>query len=163
MPGQGIRDVIRIVDKYNFIEAFDAIDTFLAQEILWRINIVIKSNEEKLSDFEKLVTRAEKSKLPKLATMLLLWKNSNQNEISDEKWSKLIRENPNFNMLAKKTSEKKDYQSWVEQHKTWFFRSFCAKPFVKWRINDKTAIATSTLIVGTRGQMKGAVKCSPIL
>jgi hypothetical protein len=124
---------------------------------------VIKSNEEKLSDFEKLVTRAEKSKLPKLATMLVLWRNSNQSEISDEKWSKLIRENPNFYMLAEKTSEKKDYQSWVEQHKKWFFRSFCAKPFVKWRVNDKTAIATSTLIVGTCGEMKGAVKCSPIL
>ena len=100
LPGQGIRDVIRIVDKYNFIEAFDAIDTFLAQEILWRLNIVIKSNEEKLSDFEKLVNRAEKSKLPKLATMLVLWKNSNNSEISDVKWSKLIRENPNFYILA---------------------------------------------------------------
>ena len=66
-------------------------------------------------------------------------------------------------MLAEKTSEKKDYQSWVEHQKTWFFRSFCAKPFVKWRVNDKTAIATSTLIVGTRGEMKGALKCSPIL
>ena len=163
LPGQGIRDVIRIIDKYNFIQALDTIDTFLAQEILWRLNIVIKSNEEKLSDFEKLVNRAEKSKLPKLATMLVLWKNSNQSEISDEKWSKLIRDNPNFYMLAEKTSEKKDYQSWVEQHKKWFFRSFCAKPFVKWRVNDKTAIATSTLIVGTRGEMKGAVKCSPIL
>ena len=70
LPGQGIRDVIRIVDKYNFIEAFDTIDTFLAQEILWRLNVVIKSNEEKLSDFEKLVARAEKCKLPKLATMV---------------------------------------------------------------------------------------------
>ena len=163
LPGQGIRDVIRIVDKYNFIQALDTIDTFLAQEILWRLNIVIKSNEEKLSDFEKLVNRAEKSKLPKLATMLVLWKNSNQSEISDEKWSKLIRDNPNFYMLAEKTSEDIDYQSWVKQHQTWFFRSFCAKPFVKWRVNDKTAIATSTLIVGTRGEMKGAVKCSPIL
>ena len=95
--------------------------------------------------------------------MLFLWKNSNQSEISDEKWSKLIRENPNFYMLVEKTSEKKDYQSWVEQHKKWFFRSFCAKPFVKWRVNDKTAIAISTLIVGTCGEMKGAVKCSPIL
>ena len=44
--------------------------TLLAQEILWRLSIVIKSNEEKLSDFEKLVSWVEKSKLPKLATML---------------------------------------------------------------------------------------------
>ena len=42
----------------------------------------------------------QKSKLPKLATMLLWWKNSNQSEISDEKWSKLICENPNFYILA---------------------------------------------------------------
>ena len=34
----------------------------------------IKSNEEKLLDFEKLVARVKKSKLPKLATMLFCGK-----------------------------------------------------------------------------------------
>ena len=70
LPGQGITDVIRIVDKYNFIQALDTIDTFLAQEILWRLNIVIKSNEEKLSDFKKTCGLSKKSKLPKLATQI---------------------------------------------------------------------------------------------
>ena len=92
-------------------------------------------------------------------TMLFLWKTSDKSEISDEKWSKLIRENPTFTMLAANTAGRKDYQSWVEQHKTWCF--LCLD--VKDHVENKEDIEASTLIVGTLGEMKGAVKCSSIL
>jgi len=149
-------NLLKIVDKYNFIEVFDTIDSFYAQKTLWRLNFDTKSNEEKMSIFEEHVTLVEESKLPKLATMLFWWKNSDKSEISDEKWSKLIRENPTFSMLVANTGGRKDYQSWVEQHETWCFN-------VKDHVKKKDEMDASTLIVGTLGEMKGAVKCSAIL
>ena len=151
--------LLKIVDKYNFIEVFDTIDSFYAQNTLWRLNFDTKSNEEKMSIFEEHVTLVEESKLPKLTTMLFWWKNSDKSEISDEKWSKLIRENPTFSMLAANTGGRRDYQSWVEQHETWCFLWLDVKDHVK----KKDELDASTLIVGTLGEMKGAVKCSAIL
>ena len=149
-------NLLKIVDKYNFIEVFDTIDSFYAQKTLWRLNFDTKSNEEKMSIFEEHVTLVEESKLPKLATMLFWWKNSDKSEISDEKWSKLICENPTFSMLVANTAGRKDYRSWVEQHTTWCFN-------VKDHVKKKDEMDASTLIVGTLGEMKGAVKCSAIL
>ena len=150
-------NLLKIVDKYNFIEVFDTLDSFYAQKTLWRLNFETKSNEEKISIFEECVTLVEEIKLPKLATMILWWKNSDKSEISDEKWSKLIRQNPTFSMLAANTGGRKDYQSWVEQHETWCFLCLDVKDHVKKK--DERF----TLIVGTLGEMKGAVKCSAIL
>ena len=149
-------NLLKIVDKYNFIEVFDTLDSFYAQKTLWRLNFDTKSNEEKMSIFEEHVTLVEESKLPKLATMLFWWKNSDKSEISDEKWSKLICENPTFSMLVANTAGRKDYRSWVEQHSTWCFN-------LNDHVKKKDEMEASTLIVGTLGEMKGAVKCSAIL
>ena len=96
---------------------------------------------------------------PKLAMLIYLWKNSNRNDISDEQWSTLIREHPNFAQRMANVSCRKDYQEWGRQHRTWLL----AFEQTDTKIDTPTIINDAAIIVGPLGEMKGAVKCSSIL
>ena len=71
-------------------------------------------------------------------------------ELNDKEWSNLIRKHPNFAMVATITAGRKDYQSWLKQHRSW-----CLTVTTLPR-ND------FALIVGKLGEIKGAEKCYPI-
>ena len=96
---------------------------------------------------------------PKLAMLIYLWKNSDRSDISDEQWSKLIREYPNFAQRMANVACRKDYQEWGRQHRTWLL----AFEQTDTKIDTPTIINDAAIIVGPLGEMKGAVKCSSIL
>ena len=72
--------------------------------------------------------------------------------ISDHQWSTLIRENPNFALVAANCAGREDYQSWLKQHSFW---SLTAEPCAERKERNDFA-----LIVGSLGRMKGATECS---
>ena len=92
--------------------------------------------------------------MPKITAMIFKWRSTEKgnNSSDDEQWSSLIRRNPNFAMLGGITVGRNDYQSWVRQHISW---CLSCDNTVKGR-ND------FSVLVGPIGEMKGAVKCSPI-
>jgi hypothetical protein len=91
---------------------------------------------------------------------IFLWKNSKcKNDVSDEQWSKLTREYPSFAQRMANVSCRKDYQEWGRQHRTWFLAFEQTAP----KIDTPTIINDAAIIVGSLGEMKGAVKCSSIL
>ena len=84
--------------------------------------------------------------------MIYKWKSTEKGStcLDDSKWSSLIRENPNFAMLGGIIIGRNDYQSWVQQHTSWF-------------LGDKISSMGQNnfaVLVGSIGEMKGAVKCS---
>ena len=148
--------VIRIADKYNFTALIDAMDSYIAQRYQCILNILEKP--EQLATLEKAIKIVEKTLLPKLATLIFLWKNSDESEISDEQWSKLIRGHPGFAQLMANIACRKDYKEWGRQHRTWFLA------LEQTDNNQNPTIGSdSAIIVGPFGEMKGAVKCSSIL
>ena len=153
--------VIKIADKYNFTALVDAIDSYCAQ--LYFLNLLIIPNP--LNFLRRAITIVDETSLPKLAMSICLWKNSKCiNDISDEQWSKLIREYPRFAQRMANVSCRKDYQEWGRQHRSWLLS------LVKFDKNPDTTpvirtirTTDSAIIVGPLGELKGAVKCSSIL
>ena len=70
------------------------------------------------------------------------------NGISDKKWSRLMRKNPNFALVAANAASREYYQTWLKQHEFW---ELAAQDVEK---ND------FVLIVGPQGRMPGATECS---
>jgi hypothetical protein len=148
--------VIKIADKYNFTALVDAIDSYCATG--YYFNLFVSPNP--LSILRSAITIVDETLLPKLAMFMYLWKKSNESDISDEQWSKLIREYPSFAQRMANVSCRKDYQEWGRQHRSWFLS------LEKFGENPDTPIIKTTdsaIIVGPLGEMKGAVKCSSIL
>jgi hypothetical protein len=145
--------VIKIADKYNFTALVDAIDSYCATG--YYFNLFVSPNP--LSILRSAITIVDETLLPKLAMFMYLWKKSNESDISDEQWSKLIREYPSFAQRMANVSCRKDYQEWGRQHRSWFLY------LEKFGENPDTPIIKTTdsaIIVGPLGEMKGAVKCS---
>ena len=67
----------------------------------------------------------------------------------------IISQYSDFAILAAKTSARKDYRSWIFQHKSWNFSS---------SVQDDGNISENhiALIVGRFGEDKGAVQCAPM-
>ena len=108
-------DMMKVADKYNFTELFDAMDSSLAQEYLLRINND-NNNENILKSFLEI---AEQTRAPKTSLLIFQWKNTEKNNIDDDQWSALIRDHPNFAMMIANTAGRKDYLTWTRQHSSW--------------------------------------------
>ena len=156
LSGKIMIGVIKIADKYNFTALIDAMDSYIAQRYLCILNISEKP--EQLATLKKAIKVVDKTLLPKLTTLIFLWKNSDESEISDEQWSKLIRDYPGFAQLMANIACRKDYEEWGRQHRTWFLA-------LEQTDNNQypTIGSDSAIIVGPLGEMKGAFKCSSIL
>jgi len=146
--------VFKIADKYNFTALVDAIDSYCAQHYLFVLNLLLPVNE--LATLQSAITIVDETLMPKLATLISIWKTSTRSNISDDQWSKLIRDYPNFAQRIANVAYRKDYTEWGSQHKSWFLA--LEKTVVKATFGSDSAI-----IVGPLGEMKGAVKCSSIL
>jgi len=147
--------VIKIADKYNFTELVDAIDSYCAQRYFFSLSM----SQKKLNVLIRAITIVDETLSPKLAMLIYLWKNSDRSDISDEQWSKLIRDYPGFAQRMANVACRKDYQEWGRQHRTWLL----AFEQTDTKIDTPTIINDAALIVGSLGEMKGAVKCSSIL
>ena len=113
--------------------------------------------DNQLVTLESAIEIVDETLMPKLAMLISVWKNSERGErISNEQWSKLIRDYPNFAQRIANVAYRKDYTEWGSQHKSWFLA--LEKTVVKATFGSDSAI-----IVGPLGEMKGAVKCSSIL
>jgi hypothetical protein len=92
--------LLRIADKYNVKELFDAIDSFTSQEF----QFVLKrtDNDKKLNLLERHLKRFEKIQAPKNTTMIYEWRRTEKGSkcLDNKQWSSLIRKNPNFAMLG---------------------------------------------------------------
>ena len=140
--------LLRIADKYNAKELFDAIDSYASQEFPFFLNRI--DNDEKLIYLERYLTK--KIQAPKFTAMIYEWRRTEKgrNCIDNMQWSSLIRKCPNFAMLAGITLGRTDYQSWVQQHISWSLNS---------ERKERNDLA---VLVGHIGEMKGAVKCTLI-
>jgi len=147
--------VIKIADKYNFTELVDAIDSYCAQIYFFCLSF----SQRKLYFLIRAMSIVDQTLSPKLAMLIYLWKNSDRSDISDEQWSKLIREYPNFAQRMANVVCRKDYQEWGRQHRTWLL----AFEQTDTKIDTPTIINDAAIIVGPLGEMKGAAKCSSIL
>ena len=144
-----IISLLQIADKYNFIAFFDAIDSYLAQlYVPWKPSDKTEAMEQLKDDLQI----CQETGAPKLATMLFLNRSKwiDWCELNDKEWSNLVRKHPNFAMVVTITAGRKDYQSWIIEHKSWCLNA------TLWPVNDLS------LIVGKLGEIQGATKCSPI-
>ena len=121
--------------------------SYISQHFWFLLNGPLDNNQ-KHSKLKCYLNKLEEIKAPKFATMIYKWKitEKGSNCLDDSKWSSLIRENPNFAMLGGIIFGRNDYQDWFQQHRTWFLPGK----------NDFAVLA------GPIGEIKGAVKCSPI-
>ena len=149
--------VIKIADKYNFTALVDAIDSYCAQYYLFVLNLLMPDNQ--LATLESAITIVDETLMPKLAKLISIWKNSTRSRISDDQWSKLVRDYPNFAQRIANVTYRKDYAEWGSQHKSWFL----ALEQTDSKLVTATIGSDSAIIVGPLGEMKGAVKCSSIL
>ena len=149
--------VIKMADKYNFTALVDAIDSYIAQRYQCILTLKVLENPEQLATLEKAITIVDETLMPKLTMLIFLWKNSDKSKISNEQWSKLIRDHPSFAQLMANIACRKDYEEWGRQHRSWFLA------LEQIGYNPTTASSDSAMIVGPLGEMKGAVKCSSIL
>ena len=143
--------LMKIADKCNANQLFDAIDSYLAQEFLFFLNRFDK--DEKLILLQSYLQKIEEVRAPKLTTLIFEWRRTEKgsNSLDNKQWSSLIQKNQNFAMLAGITGGRTDYQSWVQQHISWSLTCETSK-----ERND------FAILVGPIGEMKGAVKCSLI-
>ena len=143
---------MKITDKYNAIKLFDAIDSYISQEYLFVQSKL--DNDEKLSMLMNFLKTVEEVQAPKFTSMIYEWRRTEKgrNSLDDNQWSSLIRKNPNFATVGGITVGRNDYQSWVQQHISWSLS--CDVTF--------TGRNDFAVLVGPIGEMKGAVKCSPI-
>ena len=95
----------------------------------------------------------KKIQAPKFTTMIYEWRRTEKgsNCIDNKQWSSLIRKFPNFAMVAGITVGRTDYQSWVQQHRSWSLGG-----------GKKEGGNDFAILVGNIGEIKGAVKCSLI-
>jgi len=149
--------VIKIADKYNFTALVDAIDSYCAQYYLFLLNLLLPVNE--LATLQSAITIVDETLMPKLATLISVWKNSERSSIRDDQWSKLIRDYPNFALRMANVAYRKDYAEWGSQHKSWFL----ALEQTDSKLVTAIIGSDSAIIVGPLGEMKGAVKCSSTL
>ena len=140
---QLIIDVMKLADKYNFTELFDAMDSHFAQNFLFSHHLT-KNKCEELSNLRGILQIAEQTRAPKMSSLIFQWKSTGKNNIDDGEWSVLIRDHPNVAMTIANTAGRKDYQTWTREHSSW-----CFYGKEDWSI-----------IVGPLGEMKGTVKCS---
>ena len=142
-------DALRIADKYNANELFDAIDSHFSQECFFHLSYYAYSGL-----IEHYIRELEEIQTPKFTTMLYKWRSTEKgiSILDDKQWSSLIRKNPNFAMLGGIIVGRTDYQSWAQEHISW---SLICDMSLKGR-ND------FAVLVGPIGEMKGAVKCSLI-
>ena len=144
--------LMKLADKYNDIELFDALDSDLSQRFVFALKWPYY--DKKLIFLKSVLKKIEEIQVPKIAAMIFNWRSTENgnNSLDDEQWSSLIRRNPNFAMLGGITVGRNDYQSWVRQHISWCLSY------------DKTIKGRNdfSVLVGPIGEMKGAVKCSPI-
>ena len=155
--------LMRIADKYNANELFDAMDSHISQGFLLLLNWSTTStnfarmfNNPSTSDFiKRYLKEFEGIQAPKVTTMFFKWRSTEKgsNCLDDNKWSNLIRKNPNFAMLGGIIFGRSDYQNWFQQHRSWWLSG---KQISSTGRND------FAVLVGPIGEMKGAVKCSPI-
>ena len=154
---RAMKEVIKIADKYNFTGLADAIDSYYAQHHQCFLDSL--DSHQQLAGLESAILLVDETLLPKMAILIFLWKNSEQSQIGDEQWSKLIRCHPGFAQRMANIACRKDYQEWGRQHRSWGLRLEQSLPSA-----DAPAILSdSAIIVGPLGEMKGAVKCSSIL
>ena len=150
---------MKIADKYQFTELFDTCDSYLAQMsiIILQSRFQNKDNS-KLEQYEgflkQIIEGANLVQAPKWTAAIFQARIEKSKGVpyegSTEKiWSSLLTKNPDFAVLAAKTT-KNDYQSWVEQHKSW---SLCSCTDKKDKPNGLV------FIVGQHGEMKGSVQC----
>ena len=142
-----IISILKIADKYNFTSLHDAIDSELAQIVLFQF---FRNKEYLKKVLPKFVPICEKTGAPKLSAAIFYWKNSMKDAsgISDHQWSTLIRENPNFALVAANCAGREDYQSWLKQHRFWSLTE---------KRKERNDLA---LIAGPLGIVKGATECS---
>ena len=142
--------LLKMADKYNANDLFDAMDSYISQEycvtILNRVD-----NKEKHLLLKRYLKEFEEIQAPKFTAMIYKWKSTEKgsNFLDDFKWSSLIRENPNFAMLGGIIIGRNDYQKWFQQHNSW-----CLRRHWSTERND------FAVLVGPIGEIKGAVKCS---
>ena len=153
-----LKKLMIIADKYDFRELFKTCDSYLAQEFAYILDLCCfkptQMNKEKAEKFLKSGMKlASEVKAPKLSAAIFLWKQS-QHEF-DELYSDIIGQCPDFAILAAKTSARKDYRSWIFQHKSWNFSPTLPVPGSGYINEDTFAI-----IVGRFGENKGAVQCA---
>ena len=143
-----LRGLMRIADKYNAKELFDSIDSYISQGLLLFLNLNVFDNDQKHIEIERYLKEFEEIQAPKWTVMIYKWRctEKGSNCLGDNKWSSLIRKNPNFATLGGIIFGRNDYQDWFQQHRSW-----C--------LDGKNDFA---VLVGPIGEIKGAVKCSPI-
>ena len=154
-----LRKLMIIADKYDFRELFKTCDSYLAQEFAYILDLCCfkpnPMNKEKAEKFLKNGMKlASEVKAPKLSAAIFLWKQG-QHEF-DELYSDMIGQCPDFAILAAKTSARKDYRSWIFQHKSWSFSS----SHVRVTESGCNKEYTFAIIVGRFGENKGAVQCA---
>ena len=142
--------LMKITDKYNAKELFDALDAYISQESLFLLDILV--NNERLILLKDFLEAIEGVQTPKFTSMVYEWRRTEKgkNSIDDKQWSSLIQEIPNFVMVAGKIAGRNDYQSWAQQHMSW-----CLSCDVTFKGRNNFAV-----LVGPMGEIKGAVKCS---
>ena len=145
---------MKISDKYNANELFDALDSHLSQECMSTLAWLDGSRLQYW--IEHFLTGLEDIQAPKFTTMLYKWRNTEKgaSSLDDKQWSSIIRKNPSFTMLGGITVGRNDFQSWAQQHMSWYFGSD-----IEMTNKGRNDFA---VVVGPIGEMKGAVKCSPI-
>ena len=144
--------LLKIADKYNANELFDATDSYISQLFLIVLNGPLDNNQKHIM-LKSYLNKFEEIKAPKFATMICKWRitEKGSNCLDDSKWSSLILKNPNFAMLCGVIFGRNDYQDWFQQHRSWWLS--CK---ISTKRND------FAVLVGPIGEIKGAVKCSPI-
>ena len=144
--------IMKIADKYNSKELFDTMDSQISQDFLLCLNRLDHDKNQKR--LERYLKEFEGIQAPKFTAMIYNWRGTEngRNCLDDFKWSSLIHKNPDFAMLGGNIVGRYDYQNWFQQHKSW---CLCCK-----RTNvERNDFA---VLVGPIGEIKGAVKCSPI-
>ena len=143
-------NLMKLADKNNDNELFDTLDSYLSQECMFML-VWLDDSQKWVDHYLRALGDIQ---APKFTTMLYKWRSTEKgvSSLDDKQWSSLIRKNPNFTMLGGITVGRNDYQSWTQQHISWYFGSDIEN---KGR-NDFVDL------VGSIGEMKGAVKCSPI-
>ena len=142
--------LMKMADKYNAKDLFDAMDSQISQECVTFLNIIdIKKKHILLKCYLK---EFEGIQAPKFTAMIYKWKSTEKGStcLDDSKWSSLIRENPNFAMLGGIIIGRNDYQKWFEQHNSWCL----------WGTLLSGGRNDFAVLVGPIGEIKGAVKCS---
>ena len=99
------------------------------------------------------VKTADKLQAKKWAVTIFQWILNERSGDYENLWSSLLYDFPNFATLAANLAVKKGYQDWVHQHETWSFNTLGCKT------TDGAMGNSIAIIVGTFGEMKGAVQC----